>query len=122
MDAKTTTYADLLKPTGARTQPHTWLELAYDASLIAGGSLLVALAAQVTIRLPFSPIPITGQTLAVLLVGALLGSRRGALSLLAYLFEGLAGLPVFAAGGWMVHIAEPAEETREKLPARLSVK
>ena len=98
MNAKATTYADLFRPAWARTQPHAWSALAYDASLIAGGSLFVALAAQVTIRLPFSPVPLTGQTLAVLLVGALLGSRRGALSLLAYLFEGLAGLPVFAAG------------------------
>ena len=60
--------------------------------------MFVALAAQVAIRLPFSPVPITGQTLAVLMVGALLGSRRGAWSLLAYLLEGLVGLPVFAAG------------------------
>ncbi len=50
------------------------------------------------IQLPFSPVPITGQTMAVLLVGALLGSRRGALAVLAYIAEGLAGLPVFAGG------------------------
>ena len=67
--------------------------------LILCGSLLIALSAHVAIPLPFSPVPITGQTLAVLLVGALLGSRRGALCLLAYLAEGLAGLPVFAPGG-----------------------
>jgi biotin transport system substrate-specific component len=98
MDPKVETYADILRPDWARTRSHAWPALVYDASLIAGGSLLVALAAQVAIRLPFSPVPVTGQTLAVLLVGALLGSRRGALSLLAYLLEGLAGLPVFAAG------------------------
>ena len=94
------TYVDILRPNWARTQSHAWPVLAYDAALIVGGSLLVALGAQVAIRLPFSPVPVTGQTLAVLLVGALLGSRRGALSLLVYLLEGLAGLPVFAAGAF----------------------
>jgi len=72
--------------------------LARDAALVVAGSLIVALSAQVAVRLPFSPVPVTAQTLAVLLVGATLGSKRGALSLLAYLVEGLAGLPVFAAG------------------------
>ncbi|NOX63854.1 MAG: biotin transporter BioY [Chloroflexi bacterium] len=62
------------------------------------GSLLVALAAQVTIPLPFSPVPITGQTFAVLLVAALLGGRGGAAALLLYLTEGALGLPVFAGG------------------------
>jgi biotin transport system substrate-specific component len=67
-----------------------------DASLIVLGSLIVAAAAQISI--PLQPVPITGQTLAVLLVGMVLGSRRGALALLAYLAQGLAGLPVFAEG------------------------
>lgn len=70
-----------------------------DAVLVLGGSLLIALSAQVALPLAFSPVPVTGQTLAVLLVGAVLGSRRGALSVLAYLVEGTAGLPVFAGGG-----------------------
>jgi biotin transport system substrate-specific component len=70
-----------------------------DAILVLGASLLLALSAQVALPLPFSPVPVTGQTLAVLLLGALLGSRRGALSVLAYLAEGAAGLPVFAGGG-----------------------
>jgi biotin transport system substrate-specific component len=69
-----------------------------DASLIVGASLLVALMAQVSIPLPFSPVPITGQTFAVLLVGAALGARRGAASLLLYLLEGAVGLPIFAGG------------------------
>jgi biotin transport system substrate-specific component len=69
-----------------------------DASLIVGASLLVALMAQVSIPLPFSPVPITGQTFAVLLVGAALGARRGSASLLLYLLEGAVGLPVFAGG------------------------
>lgn len=72
---------------------------AADAILILAGSALVALSAQVVVPLPFTPVPITGQTFAVLFVGALLGSRRGALALTAYLLEGAAGLPVFAGGG-----------------------
>lgn len=72
--------------------------LARDLALILAGSLLVALAARISIPLPFTPVPITGQTLAILLVGAALGSRLGFLSLLAYLAEGAMGLPVFAGG------------------------
>ena len=63
--------------------------------LVLGGSLLIAASAQIAIRLPISPVPITGQTFAVLIVGMLLGSRLGALAAIAYLAEGLV-LPVFA--------------------------
>jgi biotin transport system substrate-specific component len=87
-----TTYADVLRPSVKK------YALLYDIVLVVGGSLFIALSAQVAIHLPFSPVPVTGQTLAVLLVGMLLGSRRGSLSLLTYLVEGLAGLPVFAGG------------------------
>ncbi len=69
-----------------------------DIALILAGSLLVALSARVTIYLPFSPVPITAQTLAVLLCGAVLGSKRGALSLVLYILEGAIGLPFFAGG------------------------
>ena len=86
------TYADILRPSVRR---YAFL---YDIAWIAGGSLFIALSAQVAIPLPFSPVPITGQTLAVLLTGVLLGSRRGSLCLLAYLAEGISGLPVFAGG------------------------
>ena len=61
---------------------------------VLGGSALVAVAAQVSV--PMIPVPMTLQTLAVLLVGLTLGSRLGALTLVAYLLEGAAGLPVFA--------------------------
>lgn len=64
-----------------------------DALLVLAGSAVVAIFAQVTIQI--EPVPITGQTFGVLLVGTALGSRRGALALLAYLGEGLIGLPVF---------------------------
>ncbi len=59
---------------------------------------LTAVAGRIAINLPFSPVPITGQTLMVLLSGAALGSRRGAASQIAYLLEGIIGLPVFAGG------------------------
>ena len=69
------------------------------AQLVVGGSLLLALSAQISIPLWFTPVPITGQTLGVLLVGAALGSRRGALAIVLYLIEGGSGLPFFAGGG-----------------------
>ncbi len=65
-----------------------------DIALALGFTLFTALSAQVTLPLPL--VPITGQTFAVLLTGALLGPRLGALSLALYLLEGLMGLPVFA--------------------------
>jgi biotin transport system substrate-specific component len=66
---------------------------------IVGGALLVALAAQVALPLPGTPVPFTLQVPAVLLVGGLLGARMGAASLALYLALGIAGLPVFAALG-----------------------
>ena len=70
----------------------------YDLVLVVGASAAVALSAQIAIALPFSPVPVTGQTFAVLMVGALLGPQRAIAAMLLYLMEGLAGLPVFAAG------------------------
>jgi biotin transport system substrate-specific component len=69
-----------------------------DLGLILAGMLFVALLAQVRIPLPFTPVPLTGQTFGVLLVGAALGARRAVASLGLYLALGLAGLPVFAGG------------------------
>jgi biotin transport system substrate-specific component len=71
-------------------------KLALDAALVVGFSWFVALTAQ--IEIPMWPVPVTGQTLGVLLSGALLGSRRGALALLLYLAQGAVGLPFFAGG------------------------
>jgi biotin transport system substrate-specific component len=71
--------------------------LLWKLMLVLAGSALIALAAQVRIPLPFSPVPVTGQTFAVLLVAAALG-RLGLWSVIAYLIEGAAGLPVFAGG------------------------
>ena len=59
------------------------------------GAVLVALAAQVSIPLPGTPVPMTLQPMAVLLVGGLLGARLGALSMILYLTMGASGLPVF---------------------------
>jgi biotin transport system substrate-specific component len=70
-----------------------------NAVLVVSFALLTALAAQVTIPLPFTPVPITGQTFAVLLAGAALGSRLGAASQSLYWVLGAAGLPFYADGG-----------------------
>ncbi len=69
---------------------------AYRIGAVAAGSLVVAALAQVSIPLGFTPVPITGQTLGVLLVGAALGPGLGALALALYLAEGAVGLPFFA--------------------------
>jgi biotin transport system substrate-specific component len=69
-----------------------------DAGLVIAFSLFTALMAHLSIPLPFTPVPITGQTFAVLLCGALLGARLGTASMLLYITEGAAGLPVFAPG------------------------
>ena len=72
--------------------------LAFGAIAAVVGSLVVAALAQVSIHLPLTPVPITGQTLGVLLVGASLGASLGAISLLLYLVEGAIGLPFYAGG------------------------
>ena len=77
-----------------------------EVVLILVSSWLVALSAQIVI--PLQPVPITGQTFGVLLVGALLGSRRGALTALTYLAQGAMGLPVFAGGtGGLARLTGP---------------
>ena len=81
--------ADVLFPTQS---------LARDAALVAGTTVALALAAQLKLPLPFTPVPVTGQTLVALLAGAALGSRRGALAMLGYLTAGALGAPVFAGG------------------------
>jgi biotin transport system substrate-specific component len=68
-------------------------------ALVVAGSLLVAVCARITIPLPFTPVPLTMQNFGVLLVGLLLGSRRGFAALTLYLAEGAMGFPVFNAIG-----------------------
>lgn len=78
-----------------------------DSVLVAAGAALVAIAAQIAV--PLYPVPITGQTLAVLLVGSSLGALRGALSMALYAVLGIVGLPIFsdATHGWGV-VAGPS--------------
>lgn len=73
--------------------------LLWDAARVASANLLMVLCAWIAIPLPWTPVPITGQTFGVMLVAVLLGSRRGAFVLGIYLLEGLAGLPVFQPFG-----------------------
>ncbi|WHM38724.1 biotin transporter BioY [Streptomyces sp. BPTC-684] len=79
--------ADLLP--GARTR---------DVALVLGGAVLTGVAAQIAVPVPGSPVPVTGQTFAALLVGTSLGARRGFLSLGLYALIGMAGMPWFANG------------------------
>ncbi|MQY08989.1 biotin transporter BioY [Actinomadura macrotermitis] len=72
--------------------------LARDTALVAGAALMVGLAAQVSVPLPGTPVPVSGQTFAVLLAGAALGWHRSALAMVLYLLAGMAGVPWFAEG------------------------
>ncbi|MGW0532018.1 biotin transporter BioY [Streptomyces sp. NPDC003032] len=67
-----------------------------DAALVLGGAALTGIAAQIAVPVPGSPVPVTGQTFAALLVGTALGARRGFLSLALYALVGMAGMPWFA--------------------------
>jgi biotin transport system substrate-specific component len=75
------------------------VEAVQQVAIVVGASLFVALCAHVTIPLPFTPVPLTVQNFAVLLVGLMLGSRRGFAALALYLAEGASGLPVFSPLG-----------------------
>lgn len=88
---------------GAVFYPLDWTRA---VSLVVVFSLLTALAAQIVI--PIGPVPITAQTFAVLLTGALLGSRLGAMAMIVYLVEGASGLPFFYGGhGGIAHLLGP---------------
>jgi biotin transport system substrate-specific component len=90
--------ADLIRvPLGAKAR---------DVALIVGGAGLTGLAAQISIPVHGSPVPVTGQTFGVLLVGAALGARRGAASMALYLLAGFVGVPWFAgATSASIHLA-----------------
>lgn len=98
--ARTLTLADVAVPrAGALNQ----------VALIVAASLVTALAAQAEVRLPWTPVPVTGQSFAVLLSGIVLGARRALLAQMLYLLEGCAGLPVFAGGaGGFLHLVGPS--------------
>jgi biotin transport system substrate-specific component len=89
-----TTLAQAIAPPWERTGARA----AFSAATVVAGSLVIAGLAQVSIRLPITPVPFTGQTLGVLLVGASLGFELGAVSVLLYLTEGALGAPFFAGG------------------------
>ncbi|MBA4861790.1 biotin transporter BioY [Streptomyces sp. PSKA54] len=82
--------ADLLPASASRVR---------DIALVLGGAALTGIAAQIAVPVPGSPVPVTGQTFAALLVGTALGARRGFLSLAVYTLVGMAGVPWFAEGG-----------------------
>lgn len=88
-----TSFVDVIRP--VRSKP---IAFAYDTGCILFGSLFLALFSQLAIPLWFSPVPLTMQTFAVLLLGALLGSKRGPLAVALFLAEGACGLPFFAGG------------------------
>ncbi|HET8586323.1 MAG TPA: biotin transporter BioY [Candidatus Limnocylindria bacterium] len=91
------TFADVLVP------PHPERGVVRAAALVVGGALLTAAAAQLSVRMPWTDVPYTGQTAAVLLVGVALGWRLGLASMLLYVLAGVAGVPVFNAGAAGVH-------------------
>jgi biotin transport system substrate-specific component len=94
---KATVLVDLLPKSSVRSRAIT-----RDVVLVLGFALLTAAAAQVQFSLGFTPVPLTGQTFAVLLSGAALGMRRGIASQAMYWGLGLTGLPFYAGGdgGW----------------------
>jgi biotin transport system substrate-specific component len=92
-----------MSPAAATAQPRVLADVlpnirARDVALVVAGALLTALCAQIAIYLPGDPVPLTGQTFAVLLCGAGLGAYRGASAMLLYLGLGLIGVPVYADG------------------------
>lgn len=87
----------------------SYLPLAVQSLQILLGSVAIALGAQIAFYLPWSPVPITLQTLAVALVAGFLGPRRALFAVAAYLVEGMVGLPVFAGGaGGIVAFLSPS--------------
>ncbi|TAM58169.1 biotin transporter BioY [bacterium] len=82
----------ILSMAQARWRPDT-------TALVISGSLVMAFSAHIAVRVPFSPVPITGQTLALPLIVAALGRNRAVMAIFLYLAEGASGLPVFAPGG-----------------------
>ncbi|WP_326599046.1 biotin transporter BioY [Streptomyces sp. NBC_01803] len=88
----TAVLADLLP---AATAPRARVR---DAALVLGGAALTGVAAQIAVPVPGSPVPVTGQTFAALLIGASLGTHRALLSLTLYALAGMAGTPWFAEG------------------------
>ncbi len=97
--AMSSTYADLLVPCEKKKA------LVVNAAVVIGASWLLALSAQISFYVPFSIVPVTAQTFAVLMIAAMLGSKRGSFAVLTYIAQGAMGLPFFAmgkAGVWVL--------------------
>ena len=94
-----------------------------NAISIILGSLLIAILAQISFYIPFSPVPFTGQTIGVFIIGGILGPKKGVFCILAYLIEGLVGLPVFAnmSTGFLVLIGPTAGYLYSFIPAVVMV-
>ncbi len=95
----------------AASPPRVRSRTGYRVLLAFVGSWLVAGLAQLEVKLPFTPVPVTGQTLGVLLVGACLGAGLGAVSIALYLAQGAAGLPFFSGGDGGVALLAPGAVT-----------
>ena len=101
-----------LAPQTVGNQQERVFEGARQVAIVVSASLFVALCARITIPIPGTPVPLTVQNFGVLLVGLLLGSRRGFAALALYLMEGAAGMPVFSSvstlgPGGIAHLLGP---------------
>jgi biotin transport system substrate-specific component len=84
-------------------------KIVFETGLVISGSILIALLSQLSVILPFSPVPLTGQTFGVFLIAVLFGAKRSAATMMTYLTEGLCGLPVFSKAGFGVaHLIGPS--------------
>ena len=95
----------LLQTIAAGRLSDAGLTMAHKVALVIGASILLALSAH--IKVPFYPVPVTMQTMLVLLIGMTFGSRLGFATILAYLAQGAVGLPVFAGGAGLAYMAGP---------------
>lgn len=101
MTTHATTYQSLAKAAWPSEQAHVFRNVV----LMLVGSLLLAISAK--IQVPFYPVPMTMQTFAVLVIGMAYGWRLGGATVLLYLAEGAAGMPVFASGAGLAYLAGP---------------
>ena len=111
LQAQPLTLADAILSRPRASYRSIWL--VQDIALMLGFAAFVALSAQVAMRLPWTTVPITGQTFAVLVAGGALGVKRGAGSMSIYMLAGMVGVPVFApanpgiSGDWGAHVILP---------------
>lgn len=97
--------ATLLNSIAAGRVSEAGLTMAHKVALVIGGSILLALSAH--IKVPFYPVPVTMQTMLVLMIGMAFGPRLGFATIMAYLAQGAMGLPVFAGGAGLAYMAGP---------------